>query len=250
MADIFSIVPVEVWLDDRLSKTDLRVLGAILSFRNKNTNLCWPKRSQLSERCGLPETRISTTTSNLVKLGCLKKEGTGGFSRSCTYTFMVPETVTALVTVTDSVTVTEPVTRVVTESVTNTVTEPVTRNKQTNKLTIQQTIKDICETSENMRFKKPTLQDITDYQKEIGFKNEASKFLNYYESNGWRVGKNPMKNWKAAFSGWCDRSNNFSANKQTGPSEAEWSNADFMIDPGSDEPPLHLYNFIEHDEET
>ena len=33
-------------------------------------------------------------------------------------------------------------------------------------------------------------------------KIEAEKFYNYYESNGWRVGKNPMKNWKAAANNW------------------------------------------------
>jgi uncharacterized protein YdaU (DUF1376 family) len=31
---------------------------------------------------------------------------------------------------------------------------------------------------------------------------ESSKFVNYYESNGWKVGKNPMKNWKAAANNW------------------------------------------------
>lgn len=31
---------------------------------------------------------------------------------------------------------------------------------------------------------------------------ESSNFVNYYESNGWKVGKNPMKNWKAAANNW------------------------------------------------
>jgi hypothetical protein len=31
---------------------------------------------------------------------------------------------------------------------------------------------------------------------------EGEKFWNYYESNGWRVGRNPMKNWKAAAANW------------------------------------------------
>lgn len=31
---------------------------------------------------------------------------------------------------------------------------------------------------------------------------EGEKFWNYYESNGWRVGKNPMKNWRAAAANW------------------------------------------------
>lgn len=31
---------------------------------------------------------------------------------------------------------------------------------------------------------------------------ESESFWNYYESNGWRVGKNPMKNWRAAAANW------------------------------------------------
>jgi hypothetical protein len=33
-------------------------------------------------------------------------------------------------------------------------------------------------------------------------KIEAEKFVNYYESNGWKVGKNPMKSWGAAANNW------------------------------------------------
>jgi hypothetical protein len=40
-------------------------------------------------------------------------------------------------------------------------------------------------------------------------KIEAEKFFNYYESNGWRVGKNPMKNWKAAANNWITNSNTY-----------------------------------------
>ncbi len=34
---------------------------------------------------------------------------------------------------------------------------------------------------------------------------EATRFLDYYASNGWKVGKNPMKDWKAAARGWKTR---------------------------------------------
>jgi len=37
----------------------------------------------------------------------------------------------------------------------------------------------------------------------IGSKILPDKFHNYYESNGWRVSKNPMKNWKATFKNWA-----------------------------------------------
>jgi len=39
---------------------------------------------------------------------------------------------------------------------------------------------------------------------------QAEKFYNYYESNGWKVGKNPMRNWKAAAATW--NSNKFTTN--------------------------------------
>ena len=146
MNNIFSILPIQVFMDDRLSKTDLRVLGAIMSWRNIDTNLMWPKRDQIAKRCNLPLCKISTATTHLVELGWLKKEGNGGCSRSTKYQFLVPvladKKVTDSVTVTESVTVTDSVTKTVTDSVTKTVTDSVRGIKQTNEQTTEQTNKD------------------------------------------------------------------------------------------------------------
>ena len=35
----------------------------------------------------------------------------------------------------------------------------------------------------------------------------AGRFFDYYESNGWQVGKNKMKDWKAGGRGWIARDN-------------------------------------------
>ena len=51
-------------------------------------------------------------------------------------------------------------------------------------------------------FVKPTLEECIAYANEKGFNWDVTRFYNYYESNGWRVGRNPMKNWKAAMSNW------------------------------------------------
>lgn len=87
----FAIVPVEVCMDGRLSKMQIRVLVALLSFRAKNTDTVWPKRSQIAERCGYDERVITRVTTQLVKLGWLEKVGKGGFSKSCEYRITVPE---------------------------------------------------------------------------------------------------------------------------------------------------------------
>jgi hypothetical protein len=49
----------------------------------------------------------------------------------------------------------------------------------------------------------PTLEEIRKLAKEIGLtQREADKFFYYYDANGWKVGKMPMKNVKSAMQGW------------------------------------------------
>ena len=52
------------------------------------------------------------------------------------------------------------------------------------------------------RFVKPTVVDIAEYCIERNNSVDAQKFYDYYSSNGWRVGKNPMKDWKACVRTW------------------------------------------------
>lgn len=53
------------------------------------------------------------------------------------------------------------------------------------------------------RSKKPSLDEVKLQAAKIGLsQDESEKFFNYYESNGWRVGKNPMKSWTHALANW------------------------------------------------
>ena len=52
------------------------------------------------------------------------------------------------------------------------------------------------------RFVPPTLEEIKAYCSERNNSVDPGKFLDYYSSNGWKVGKNPMKDWKAAVRNW------------------------------------------------
>ena len=52
------------------------------------------------------------------------------------------------------------------------------------------------------RFVKPGVEEVRAYCLERGNCVDAQKFVDYYESNGWRVGRNPMKDWKAAVRTW------------------------------------------------
>lgn len=58
------------------------------------------------------------------------------------------------------------------------------------------------------RFVKPTPEELGEHFRSKGSDgSEAENFFNHYESNGWKVGKNPMKNWKAAVANWLKRKN-------------------------------------------
>ena len=57
-------------------------------------------------------------------------------------------------------------------------------------------------TTKRKRFEKPTLSEIKQYCTERNNNVNAEHFFDYYESNGWKVGKNSMKDWKAAVRTW------------------------------------------------
>ena len=52
------------------------------------------------------------------------------------------------------------------------------------------------------RFTPPTLEEVKSYCLERKNNVDAQRFIDYYSSNGWMVGKNKMKDWKAAVRTW------------------------------------------------
>lgn len=61
----------------------------------------------------------------------------------------------------------------------------------------------MCEKeSKSKKFVKPTLEEVRAYCRERNNNVDPESFIAYYESNGWKVGRNSMKNWKAAVRTW------------------------------------------------
>lgn len=56
--------------------------------------------------------------------------------------------------------------------------------------------------SKKKRFSKPTIEQIEAYIQKKGFHFDAEQFFDYYESKGWMVGSNHMKDWEAACRTW------------------------------------------------
>jgi hypothetical protein len=55
------------------------------------------------------------------------------------------------------------------------------------------------------KFTPPSLNEITDYCRERNNEVDPQRFKDFYESKGWYVGKNKMKDWKAAIRTWEQR---------------------------------------------
>lgn len=66
-------------------------------------------------------------------------------------------------------------------------------------------------------FVKPTPTEIQGYVDEHNLQIDPERFFDYYEGNGWKVGKNPMKDWKATARNWSRRNeeNGGEYNKRT-----------------------------------
>lgn len=57
--------------------------------------------------------------------------------------------------------------------------------------------------SSSSKFVPPSVEEVRQYGYTLTpVFSDAGKFVNFYESKGWKVGKNPMKSWQAAVRNW------------------------------------------------
>lgn len=101
-------------------------------------------------------------------------------------------------------------------------TNNINKNKNINKninINIKEEIKEEKEVeteegTKRKRFIPPSLEEVTAYCKERNNSVNPESFIDFYESKGWCIGKNKMKDWKAAVRTWEKRSDNIASNQQ------------------------------------
>ena len=72
---------------------------------------------------------------------------------------------------------------------------------------------EIKERQKRKRFVPPTLEEVSARCREMGYGVDPDRFWNFYESQGWKVGKNPMRDWHRALAGWQTRDGNKTSRK-------------------------------------
>ena len=77
------------------------------------------------------------------------------------------------------------------------------------------------------RFSPPSVDEVRNFCEEQKISVDAMRFVSFYESNGWRVGRNPMKSWQAAVRNWSRKDENQKRSVSSGipdyGGEANWS---------------------------
>lgn len=113
-----------------------------------------------------------------------------------------PYTMVTSVTDTDTDTVSD--TGTVSESVleTETETENRYRSRYRNSLSAQNCASGCAEQPKTQKFIPPTVDEVRAYCNERRNGIDPEEFVSFYESKGWMIGRNKMKNWKSAIITW------------------------------------------------
>ena len=189
---MFAKIPIEVARDARLSKTDYRVLIVLFAYTDES-GMCYPKRETMSEMTGLDTRKISASTSRLQSFGWLEKHGNGGRSSPNKYRITLPDLgrVYTPETLPDLGTLSAPKTL-----------PDLGRGKEPTSKEEKKERKVNQKKEKKKTFKKPSILDVQAYCNSRGNNVDPERFVDYYESKAWMVGKSPMKNWQAAVRTW------------------------------------------------
>lgn len=79
----------------------------------------------------------------------------------------------------------------------------VTKSNESKSIEIEKDIE--IEKRKSRRFTPPTATEVKQYATEKGYQIDADGFVDFYESKGWKVGNQSMKDWKAAVRNWVRR---------------------------------------------
>ena len=93
----------------------------------------------------------------------------------------------------------------------------------------------------NKKFTKPTLEEVQEYCKERNNNVDAQHFIDFYESKGWKVGNQSMKDWKASVRTWEKRETTNKTVKQV----PDWLHQEIEEQPASEEEIAEMERYLE-----
>lgn len=185
----YAVIPATVRYDTTLSANTKLLYGEITSLCNEK-GYCYATNNYFADLYGVSKISISRWIKQLIDQGYIVSK--------VEYAGKTKEIKRRYLFVNDAYT---PINKIDNTPYQNCY-DPINKNvKENNK---EEYIKEIYKE----KFSKPSLEDVKKYCQERNNKIDAESFINYYESVGWKVGKNKMRDWKAAVRTWERRNNN------------------------------------------
>lgn len=179
------------WLLDDDIKSELRLLLAISCLSSKN-GVCFANNNYFATVFKETEISISRKLKKLANKGYIKidyeRRGCEVLSRELRLTKLLTDDYQKCYS-----TINKNVNR---HHYNN---NNINNNKERNNINI---ISKESKKNSYKNFIKPTVEDIKLYCKERENNIDAEQFYDFYESKGWKIGKNSMKDWKAAVRTW------------------------------------------------
>ena len=163
----YAVIPASVRYDERVIANAKLLYGEITSLCNKEGK-CWATNSYFAKLYGVHKNTISKWISSLVELKYIKIE--------IIYAENSKEIVNRYI-------------RIQGEGINEISYTPINEKLKNN-------------TSINIKFNIPTIDELEDYKNEKGYQCDVQQFYDYHSSKGWVVGKVKMKDWKRALSYW------------------------------------------------
>ena len=170
----------------QLSCNEYCVLDTIMRMQNNESNWCYMSRETMAKDLDLSKQSILNIINKLIDLGLLTRNVS---TKHLRVTALFMEHLNDYKKFTDGKETLQIESKNFTETGKKTLPNNNTNNKNT--------------------FIRPKPEQVTEYAKELGFVLDGNHFVDHYEARGWLIGKNPMKDWKAAVRTWKRNSNQF-----------------------------------------
>lgn len=168
-----------------------------LANRANDDGECYPSVATIAKRCGISDRAVTNKIKYLVENGWVERTNRSIDGIKTSNLYRLPDSLirTWFLSIGNSF-----------PRVGNHV--PQGREPGSDKTPIETPIKTNSSTGSTTgaRMKRPALEDLEDFfLDQAATRQQAAAFFDYYNSNGWKVGKNPMRDWKAAARNWIRR---------------------------------------------
>ena len=181
MEENFIIIPESIYRDERLSPRAVLLYGLVLSL--SQNGFCWANNRFFAERLGVSKDRVSRIVSELAECGFvrLSPDPDSGTRRI----YPLVEKTTGIGENTNT-----PCQKYQTALVEN----------ANHRKYLEQNIENTP--AKHRRFQPPSVSEVADYCRERGNTINAEQFVDFYEARGWKLGRQTMRDWKAAVRTW------------------------------------------------